>query len=76
MFYSLPKTNFNFWVTFILSSANAFYLEQSEISLFGIELKKYPVGTLEGKINDQLIIFLVYWAINMASQILLIWPKN
>ena len=35
----LPKTNFNFSVTFILLSANAFNLDQSKILLFGEELK-------------------------------------
>ena len=31
MFSTLPKTNFNFAVTFILSSASAFNLDQTEI---------------------------------------------
>ena len=38
MFSSIPKTNFNFLVTFILSSAIAFNFDQSKI-LFGKELK-------------------------------------
>ena len=38
MFSTLPKTNFNFSVTFILSPAYAFKLDQSEILLFGKEL--------------------------------------
>ena len=36
MFSTLSKTNFNFSVTFILLSANAFNLDQSKILLFGI----------------------------------------
>ena len=39
VFYHFQK-KFNFSVTFILSSANAFYLDQSKILLFGTELKK------------------------------------
>ena len=39
MFSTLPETNFNFWVTFILSSANAFNLDQYTNLLFGKELK-------------------------------------
>ena len=39
MFSTLPKSNFNFWVTFILSSANAFNLDQSKNLSFGKELK-------------------------------------
>ena len=38
MFSTLPETNFNFSVTFILLSANAFNLDQSKILLFGKEL--------------------------------------
>ena len=38
MLSSLPKANFKFLVTFILSSANAFSLDQSEILSFGKEL--------------------------------------
>ena len=38
MFSTNPKTNFNFSVTFILSSADAFNLDQSKILLFGKEL--------------------------------------
>ena len=37
-FSTLPKTNFNFSVTFILSSASVFNLEQSKYLLFGKEL--------------------------------------
>ena len=38
MFSTLPKTDLNFLVAFVLSSANAFNLVQSKI-LFGKELK-------------------------------------
>ena len=38
MLSSLPKTNFNSLVTFILSSANALSLDQSKILSFGKEL--------------------------------------
>ena len=39
MFYTYPKTHFNFIITFILLSANVFILDQSKIWLFGIELR-------------------------------------
>ena len=38
MFSTLPNTNFNFLVTFILSSAKALNLDQSKTLLFGKEL--------------------------------------
>ena len=38
MFSSLPETNFNSIVTFILSSANALNLDLSKILPFGTEL--------------------------------------
>ena len=38
MFSNLPKTNFNFSVTFISLSASAFNLDQSKNLLFGLEL--------------------------------------
>ena len=38
MFSAHPNTNFNFWITFILSSANAFNLDYSKILSFGKEL--------------------------------------
>ena len=40
-FSTLPKTNFNFSVTFILSSENVFNLDQSKNMLFGNELTHY-----------------------------------
>ena len=43
IFSTLPQTNFNFSVTFILSSANAFNLDQSKILLFGTELKWFTL---------------------------------
>ena len=40
MFSTLPKTNFNFSVTFfLLLFENAFILDRSEFLLFGKELK-------------------------------------
>ena len=39
MFSTIHKINFNFWVTFILSSANPFNLDWYTILLFGKELK-------------------------------------
>ena len=39
VFSTLPRTNFHFSVTFILSSANAFNLDQSKNLLFGKKLK-------------------------------------
>ena len=41
MFSTVPITIFNFSVTFILSSANAFNLKQSKKSLFGKGLKAF-----------------------------------
>ena len=38
MFSTLLKTNLNFSVTFILSSTNAFNLDQSQILLFDKEI--------------------------------------
>ena len=38
MFSTLYKTNFNFSITFLLSSFSAFNLDQSKILLFGTEL--------------------------------------
>ena len=44
MFPTLLKTYFNFLDTFILSSANAFNLDQSTKVSFGKELKKRTLG--------------------------------
>ena len=38
MFSTYPKTNYNFLVTFMLSSTNAFKLYWSKVLLFGKEL--------------------------------------
>ena len=38
MFSTLPNTNFNFSIAFIVSSANAFNLDHFEIFMFGNEL--------------------------------------
>ena len=46
MFSTLPKTNFSLSVTFILSSANAFDLDQSNMSSFGKELSLYHTTIL------------------------------
>ena len=40
-FITLPNTKFNFFLAFILSSANAFNLDQSKILLFGQVLKHF-----------------------------------
>ena len=41
MFSTFPKTYFHFLITFILLVANAFNFDQSQVLLFGKELKKY-----------------------------------
>ena len=41
MFSALPKTNFNYSVTFYLPSTNAFNLDQSENLLYGKGLISY-----------------------------------
>ena len=46
MFSTLSKTNFNFSPAFILSSANAFNLDQSKILSFGKELRVMKKKTL------------------------------
>ena len=46
MFSAHPNTNFNFWITFILSSANAFNLDYSKILSFGKELKNYQTSRI------------------------------
>ena len=38
MFFTLPKANFSFLLTFMLLSANAFNLDKSKILLCGKEL--------------------------------------
>ena len=43
MFSTLPKTNFNFSFTFVLSSANTFNLEQPKKIPFGEDLKHFIV---------------------------------
>ena len=40
-FSALPKTNFNFSVTFLLSSTNAFKFDQSKNTSFGKELNVF-----------------------------------
>ena len=46
-FSTLPKLNFNFSFTFILSSANALNLDQSVILSFGKELTLYHTFQFE-----------------------------
>ena len=50
MFSTCPKTNFNFSVTFILSSTNAFNLDQSKNLLFGKELREINAKEKNGLI--------------------------
>ena len=45
MFSAFPKTNASFSFTFILSSADAFNLDQSKNLLFDKELKNKPIYT-------------------------------
>ena len=61
-FLTLPKTNFNFSVTFILPSANAFNLDQTRILSFGqYEMKEsWICPKLNGLTdNKQLVTWLV-----------------
>ena len=44
MFSTCPKSNFNFYVIFILSSANDFNLDQSKNLLFGKGLSQVSIG--------------------------------
>ena len=46
MFSSLPKTNFDSLVTFILSTTNSFNIDQFKILLFGKELTLHSIDTL------------------------------
>ena len=43
MFSTISKANFNFRVTFILSSANALNLDLSKVLLFGKELTQHQM---------------------------------
>ena len=54
MFSTLPKLNFNCTVTFILSSANAFNLDQSKILSFGNELRVnlWSANALYGSVSN------------------------
>ena len=63
MFSILHKTNFKFSVTFILLSAHAFNLEQSNMLLFGKELIQPYEAYLEfnGFNSDKSKIF---WVVN------------
>ena len=48
MFFTLPKTKFNFSVTLTLSSANALNLDQSKILSLGKGLRR----TMKAKTNE------------------------
>ena len=52
MFSTRPKTNFSFSVTFILSSASAFNLDQSKNLSFGKWLRKMYCNNRDGKMNQ------------------------
>ena len=71
MFSTLPKTIFKFSVQFILLSANAFNLDQSKILLFGKELKRYLVGTLEFTFQAQLTLYLSNFFVVLKSRMTL-----
>ena len=47
MFSTLPKTNFKFSVKFILSAANAFNFDQSEILSFGKAVKTASITSVK-----------------------------
>ena len=51
MFSTLPRTNFNFSITLILLSANAFDLDQSKILSFGNGLKDISRSLANGNIK-------------------------
>ena len=51
MFSFLPLTNFSSLVKFILSSVNAFKLDQPKILSFGIELPHMPILVPSNKDN-------------------------
>ena len=50
MFFTLTKTEIVIQVTFNLSSANAFNLDQSKILLFGKELSEFKLCLLRVQI--------------------------
>ena len=72
MFSTLSKTNFYFSVTYILSSANAFNLDQSKILLFSNGFN--PLNNVTGynvKHKDWL-----QWSIHFKSRLLQIYNMD
>ena len=70
MFSTLPKTSFDFLFESILSSANAFNLEESEVLSFGKELRTWITSNNSSAYNSR---FLQPWAkyvLKVALQIL------
>ena len=55
MFSTLPKTNFNVLVIFILSSANDFILNQSKMLSFGKELGVLQIRGSHGSESDSAV---------------------
>ena len=64
MFSTFLKTNFSFWVTITLSSANAYSLDQWKILSFGKELKGRKQCGLKEKI---LVISILSFSLNAFS---------
>ena len=64
MFSTLPKTNFNFSVTFILSSASDFNLDRSKNLTFGkgLKLSKMAISVA------QMVKFDFDWEINIVEK--------
>ena len=54
-FSTSPEFNFNLWITFILSAANATSLDQSTILLFGKELILYQLDPMWMTLRKQLV---------------------
>ena len=71
MFSTLPKSNFNFWFTFILSSANAFNFDQSKILSFGKELTEMGQVTIY-----PLLLRYSFWLINNRQLLKTLWEKE
>ena len=66
MFSILSKTNLNFWVIFILSSAKALNLDQSKILSFGKELNIYKmiqIWSIYGSVFHNLLTFDPYMVV-------------
>ena len=52
MFSTLPKTDFNFSITFILSSANVLSFDQPKSLFFGNGLTLYQTMRKDSSVND------------------------